>query len=65
MRKPRTRTVKGGDISVTGAPGYRVTALTVMFQKIIYDGLVGDGFLRNFTTTYDLAGDRMIFASPE
>jgi hypothetical protein len=50
-----------GDISVTGAPHYRVTAPDVMFQKIIYDGLVGDRFLRSFTTTYDLANERMIF----
>ncbi|HEY9731978.1 MAG TPA: retropepsin-like aspartic protease [Drouetiella sp.] len=34
----------------------------VQFQKIIYDGLVGDGFLGNFTATYDLAHNRMIFA---
>jgi hypothetical protein len=27
-----------------------------MFQEIIYDGLVGDRFLRNFTVTYDLPG---------
>jgi hypothetical protein len=33
-----------------------------MFQKIIYDGLIGDQFLRNFVTTCDLAGSRMIFA---
>jgi hypothetical protein len=34
----------------------------VQFQKIIYDGLVGDGFLSNFTATYDLAHKRLIFA---
>lgn len=34
----------------------------VQFQKIIYDGLVGDGFLSNFTATYDLSHKRMIFA---
>jgi predicted aspartyl protease len=50
-----------GDISVSGASQYRVTGPEVMFQKIIYDGLVGDGFLRNFTTTYDLENKRMIF----
>jgi hypothetical protein len=53
-----------GDVSVTGAPLIRMTGPDVMFQKIIYDGLVGNGFLRNFTTTYDLAGSRMIFAGP-
>jgi len=33
-----------------------------MFQKIIRDGLIGDAFLRNFVTIYDLANSRMIFA---
>jgi hypothetical protein len=53
-----------GDISVTGAPAIRASSPQVMFQKIIYDGLVGDRFLRNFTTPYDLASSRMIFANP-
>jgi hypothetical protein len=35
-----------------------------MFQKIIYQGLVGDAFLRNFITTYDLPNSRMIFSAP-
>ncbi len=53
-----------GDVKVSGAPMIRVTDPQVMFQKIIYDGLVGDRFLRNFTATYDLAAARMIFALP-
>lgn len=53
-----------GDISVTGAPKIRMSNPEVMFQKIIYDGLIGDRFLRNFTTTYDLVNSRMIFAVP-
>ena len=53
-----------GDVSVTGAPQIRMARPDVMFQKIIYDGLVGQAFLRNFTTTYDLAGSRIIFAVP-
>jgi hypothetical protein len=51
-----------GDVAVSGAPSIRVTDPQVQFQKIIYDGLVGDRFLRNFTATYDLARARMIFA---
>jgi len=54
-----------GDIALTGASQYSVTGLEVMFQKIIYDGLVGDRFLRNFTTTYDLENNRMIFSGSE
>lgn len=54
-----------GDIKVSGAPLIRMTDPPVMFQEIIHDGLVGDSFLRNFTTTYDLANSRMIFAGPD
>jgi hypothetical protein len=53
-----------GDVTVSGAPSIRMTSPQVMFQRIIYDGLVGDRFLRNFTTTYDLARSRMVFAIP-
>jgi hypothetical protein len=53
-----------GDISLTGAPSFRQANPQVMVQKIIYDGLVGDQFLRNFVTTYDLARSQMIFARP-
>jgi hypothetical protein len=37
----------------------------VHFQKIIYDGLVGDSFLKQFTVTYDLPGKRMILQSQQ
>lgn len=53
-----------GDVNVSGAPSIRMTNPPVMFQKIIHDGLAGDRFLRNFTTTYDLASSRVIFAIP-
>jgi hypothetical protein len=33
----------------------------VMFQEIVYNGLIGDGFLRRFTVTNDASGARMIF----
>jgi hypothetical protein len=36
-----------------------------MVQKIIYDGLIENRFLGNYTTTYDLARSQMIFASPD
>jgi hypothetical protein len=35
-----------------------------MFQEIIYDGLIGDRFLRNFTVTHGLPRSRLIFALP-
>jgi hypothetical protein len=57
-------TTLSGDISVTGAPQLRMTAPQVIFQEIIHDGLAGDKFLRNFTTTYDLPNSRMIFSQP-
>jgi Aspartyl protease len=53
-----------GDVTVSGAPSIRMTNPQVMFQDIIHDGLVGDRFLRNFTTTYDLPNSRLIFAIP-
>jgi hypothetical protein len=36
-----------------------------MFQRIIYDGLVGDAFLRRFTVTYDLPRERVVFGPAE
>jgi hypothetical protein len=52
-----------GDVQVSGAPSIRMTNPQVQVQKIIHDGLIGDRFLRNFTTTYDLARSRVIFAA--
>jgi hypothetical protein len=53
-----------GDVKVSGAPSIRMTGPQVMFQQIIHDGLVADRFLRNFTTTSDLAGSQMLFVTP-
>lgn len=50
-----------GTIHPTGAPSVAQTDPEVIFQRIVYDGLVGDAFLRNFVVTYDLPGERMIF----
>jgi hypothetical protein len=51
-----------GTVGVTGAPTLQQSDPDVMFQKVIYDGLVGDAFLRNFVVTYKLENGRMIFA---
>jgi Aspartyl protease len=53
-----------GDVSLADAPLIRQADPDVMFQDIIYDGLIGDRFLRNFTVTYDLPRSRMIFTQP-
>ena len=53
-----------GDLSLAEAPRIRQPDPDVMFQEIIYDGLLGDRFLRSFVVTYDLPRSRMIFAPP-
>lgn len=45
-------------------PEMKVESINVMFQKIIYDGLVGHFFLREFTVTYNLKKSEMIFRKP-
>jgi len=54
-----------GSISATEAPSVAQTDPEVMFQRIIYDGLVGDAFLRRFTVTYDLPRERVVFCAPD
>ena len=60
----RSFTTLPGDLTLAAAPLIRQANPDVMFQEIIYDGLIGDRFLRNFTVTYDLPRSRMIFALP-
>lgn len=52
-----------GDVHPSEYPNPSVTP-EVRFQRIVYDGLVGDTFLRNFVVTYDVASARMHFARP-
>ena len=54
-----------GSISATEAPSVAQTDPEVMFQRIIYDGLVGDAFLRGFTVTYDLPRERVVFGAAD
>ena len=44
-----------GRIHPTGAPELCQDDPDVMFQSIVYDGLVGDAFLRRFVVTFDVA----------
>ena len=53
-----------GPVSLAAAPSIGQRNPAVMFQKIIYDGLLGDAFLRSFDVTFDLAGRRLLFADP-
>jgi hypothetical protein len=57
----RSFTTLAGAIHPTGAPELVQDDPAVMFQRIIYDGLVGNDFLRRFTVTFDVGGGRMIF----
>jgi Aspartyl protease len=49
-----------GPVAPAAAPGYEQRDVPVMFQEIIYDGLVGDDFLKQFTVTFDLPRERLI-----
>lgn len=53
---PREVRVKGA-----GAPGVP-SGTSVMFQKIIHDGLLGQEFLRPHVVTFDVPNAQMIFA---
>jgi hypothetical protein len=57
----RSFTTLAGSIQPTGAPELAQDDPAVMFQRIIYDGLVGDEFLRRFAVTFDVGGGRLIF----
>ena len=62
QRYRRSFTHIRGTIHPTEAPEISQTNTEVMFQKIIYDGLVGDSFLRSFVVTFDVWNSRMVFA---
>jgi hypothetical protein len=50
-----------GTVRLPDRPEYGRDGQEVMFQKIIYDGLIGQYFLREFLVTFDLAKAEMIF----
>ncbi len=49
------------NFALPAAEQMKMESPSVMFQKIIYDGLVGFYFLREFDVTYDLQNSQMIF----
>jgi hypothetical protein len=54
-----------GRVQLPRAHKIGVDSIDVMFQKIIYDGLVGHYFLSQFQVTYDLPKSEMIFRIPQ
>jgi len=53
-----------GPVHLPGYPDMKMDTPNVMFQKIIYDGLIGFHFLREFRVTYDLPRSEVIFRKP-
>jgi hypothetical protein len=51
-------------IHAAGAPEYRQTGLPAMFQRIIYDGLVGNAYFQPYQVTFDLVNQRLILNQP-
>lgn len=49
-----------GTINPLTAKSFVQSDPNVMFQKIIYDGLLGTNYLRQYCVTYDLTGQRMV-----
>jgi hypothetical protein len=49
-----------GSIHPAGAPQLAQADPDVMVQRLIYDGLVGDSFLRRFGVTYDLPSAEVV-----
>ena len=54
-----------GRVSIAKNSGIYQQDPGVMFQEIIYDGLVGQSFLNKFTITYDVAKSRFIFSNSD
>jgi predicted aspartyl protease len=53
-----------GSVHLEGAPQTAQATPRVIFQDIIYDGLVGTDYLHRYQVTYDIAGGRMILHTP-
>ncbi len=53
-----------GRMTLTPQPSIGIDSPKVMFQKIIYDGLIGYYFLREFNVTFDLPNSELVFRKP-
>lgn len=53
-----------GRVRLDLAPAIAQRDPEAIFQTIIHDGLLGDAFLRRWSVTYDLAGERIWFRDP-
>lgn len=51
-----------GPVALWEAPSVSQCDVDGMFQEIIYDGLLGDAFLRSYDVTYDIPRSRASFA---
>jgi hypothetical protein len=51
-----------GRIHLTDAPELAQDDPPVMFQKIIYDGLLGTDFLKSYAVTFDAPGSRIVLS---
>jgi hypothetical protein len=59
---PQRVATLSGTISPSGAPEMKQNNPRVLFQKMIYDGVIGDDFLRRFIVTFDVAHEKMILS---
>jgi hypothetical protein len=51
-----------GKVHPVGAPQFAENDPEVMFQSIMYEGLVGDRFLRRFAVTFDVEASTLVLA---
>lgn len=58
----RRFTTLPGRIHPAGAPELAQDDPAVMFQRIVYDGLLGAAFLGRFAATFDVAGEALFLA---
>lgn len=58
----RRFTTLPGLVHPVGAPELAQEDPAVMFQKIVYDGLVGRDYLSRFAVTFDVAGEALFLA---